>query len=439
MRGKHADPKIECFIHASYRLDFSLSPDWPPIQLLGWHARDDVRSASLPTPPAKLLLCTTTQLNQNLFTPALLFGKVAFTLSPAKLADLWIVPVGFVILSAASAAIAFAMATLFRLSRSQRAFAIACATFMNSNSLPIALMQSLTVTVDGLRWGPHDNKDAMLGRALSYLVLFSTLGIILRWSYGIKLLSTADEEATKAAADEEGQEETTASPPFKVGRTPSSATVVNVLDEREDEQNHNVGASLLTSEPDGTQRDQGIASEGAGTRVQPASPKKSRFSEGPVTINRPPDLRSLARRGVPARRWTALGSSEDAEHADFFHRSFIAPKRDFKREIQDYRSFPNTPSRTPAASSYASSTAASSDDEDESDYEHGPAGRPGDEHDDDEFLGTGRRARTDPSRTRTQAWLRRNRRRCWEGYKVWVFRPTRKFLKGVQAFMTAPL
>jgi hypothetical protein len=32
----------------------------------------------------------------------------------------------------------------------------------------------------------------MLGRALSYLVLFSTLGIILRWSYGVRLLSAAE-------------------------------------------------------------------------------------------------------------------------------------------------------------------------------------------------------------------------------------------------------
>ena len=50
--------------------------------------------------------------------------------------------------------------------------------FMNSNSLPIALMQSLVVTVPGLKWDKDDNKNAMVGRALTYLVLYSTLGMV---------------------------------------------------------------------------------------------------------------------------------------------------------------------------------------------------------------------------------------------------------------------
>ena len=51
---------------------------------------------------------------------------------------------------------------------------------MNSNSLPIALMQSLVYSVKELRWGDDDQKDAMLGRALTYLVLYSTLGMVVR-------------------------------------------------------------------------------------------------------------------------------------------------------------------------------------------------------------------------------------------------------------------
>lgn len=97
-----------------------------------------------------------------------------------------------------------------------RSFAIASAMFMNSNSLPIALMQSLVVTVPGLKWDEDDNGDAMVGRALTYLVLYSTLGMIVsfhkarpstaylnaisdfqvRWSYGVRLLSHADPEGT---------------------------------------------------------------------------------------------------------------------------------------------------------------------------------------------------------------------------------------------------
>jgi predicted permease len=57
---------------------------------------------------------------------------------------------------------------------------MAAAMFMNSNSLPIALMQSLVVTVHGLKWDDDDNKNAMLGRALSYLVMYSTFGMVVR-------------------------------------------------------------------------------------------------------------------------------------------------------------------------------------------------------------------------------------------------------------------
>jgi hypothetical protein len=53
--------------------------------------------------------------------------------------------------------------------------------FQNSNSLPIALIQSLVVEVPGLKWGHDDTKDQMLGRALTYLVLYSTLGMMVRF------------------------------------------------------------------------------------------------------------------------------------------------------------------------------------------------------------------------------------------------------------------
>lgn len=55
---------------------------------------------------------------------------------------------------------------------------MAAAMFMNSNSLPIALMQSLVISVPGLKWGTDDSKNAMVGRALTYLVVYSTLGMI---------------------------------------------------------------------------------------------------------------------------------------------------------------------------------------------------------------------------------------------------------------------
>ena len=159
-------------------------------------------------------------LNINLFTPALLFSKVAFFLSPSKLRELWVIPPIFVIVTLTSMVVSWSLAKACRLRRSQRyvvlstfrqfglntlvcsAFAIAAAMFMNSNSLPIALMQSLVITVHGLKWGRDDTRDSMLGRALTYLVLHSTFGMMLRWSFGVQLLAQADEETVVPPEEE---------------------------------------------------------------------------------------------------------------------------------------------------------------------------------------------------------------------------------------------
>ncbi|KAK8846666.1 hypothetical protein IAR55_005753 [Kwoniella newhampshirensis] len=125
-------------------------------------------------------------INVSLFTPALLFSKVAYSLTPSKLKEMWIIPLGFVVVTGLSAAVAWVLSSLFKLKRSQTAFAICAAMFQNSNSLPIALIQSLVIEVPGLKWGADDSKDQMLGRALTYLVLYSTLGMM--------LLSRADDE-----------------------------------------------------------------------------------------------------------------------------------------------------------------------------------------------------------------------------------------------------
>lgn len=354
---------------------------------------------------------TLNKLNQSIFTPALLFGKVAFTLTPAKLGALWIVPVGFVVVSVVSALVAWGMGFIFRLSRSQRAFAIACATFMNSNSLPIALMQSLTYTVESLKWGTEDSRDAMLGRALSYLVLFSTLGIILRWSYGIKLLSTADDEV---ANDEE------------------QAIVVNERDPSTTATTNQNGASNDASTPllgdDGSQAGpNGINVHGNGKIRSPVK-SSPRFSEGPVTVGRPPNIRKRALE----RRWTAIGSKGDIGDVEYFGRDLTPAerKRLLKQEFSNFRSFPNTPTRTPAASSYASSAAATESNGEVSDIE---------EEDEEEYEGVGRRDGTAPSRSKWQAKLRKNRRNCvaWVGNKV--LRRLARFWRGFNNFMTAPL
>ncbi|KZV98143.1 auxin efflux carrier [Exidia glandulosa HHB12029] len=169
------------------------------------------------------------RVNVSLFTPSLLFSKVAFFLSPAKLKELWIVPVIFAVVTVTSMVVGWVLSYVFRLKKTQRNFAIAAAMFMNTNSLPIALMQSLVVTVPGLKWDEDDNKNAMVGRALTYLVLHSTLGMILRWSFGVTLLAAADPEASDEAPPPEPEQPRmlTMGPAESAapGGAPASATV----------------------------------------------------------------------------------------------------------------------------------------------------------------------------------------------------------------------
>ncbi|WFD18335.1 hypothetical protein MCAP1_000536 [Malassezia caprae] len=133
------------------------------------------------------------KLNVSVFTPALLFSKVAFYLSPERLVELAIVPIGFCVVTFVSAVAAGLANRLLGIPRGQRPFVMAVSITPNSNTLPVALISSLVESVPQLHW-IRDGRDVdtpndMLGRALTYLVMFSTLGTVQRWSIGAKLLS----------------------------------------------------------------------------------------------------------------------------------------------------------------------------------------------------------------------------------------------------------
>ncbi|KAG0149834.1 hypothetical protein CROQUDRAFT_713729 [Cronartium quercuum f. sp. fusiforme G11] len=130
--------------------------------------------------------------NNTFFTPAFIFSKVAFSLTTDHLLKLYIVIVGFVVVTAFSAIFAYLPARLFRLRSSDRKFCVAVSMFMNSNSLPIALVSSLLGGLKdktGFEWAAEDPKTQQIGRSVAYLVVYSTFGLILRWSYGVRLLS----------------------------------------------------------------------------------------------------------------------------------------------------------------------------------------------------------------------------------------------------------
>lgn len=149
-----------------------------------------------------------------MLTPSLLFSKVAFSLTPGRLSELTVVPMGFVVVSLVSAVSAYLTSWAMRLPKGQRNFVVACTFFPphagsitpNSNTLPVALIQSMVGSVPELRWvrdgQDTDTPDDMLGRALTYLILFSTLGTVQRWSIASHLLASVTSDAPADALPE---------------------------------------------------------------------------------------------------------------------------------------------------------------------------------------------------------------------------------------------
>ncbi len=138
-------------------------------------------------------------LNVQLFTPCLIFTKLASQLTAEKLADLAIIPVIFLVQTLVSYLCAWVIAKLLRFKKRQSNFLIAMGVFGNSNSLPISLVISLSKTLKGLHWDkvPGDNDNEVGARGILYLLIFQQLGQLLRWSWGYNVLLAPPEAYTE--------------------------------------------------------------------------------------------------------------------------------------------------------------------------------------------------------------------------------------------------
>ncbi|KAF2084880.1 auxin efflux carrier [Saccharata proteae CBS 121410] len=154
-------------------------------------------------------------LNVQLFTPCLIFTKLASQLTADKLVDLAIIPAIFVVQTLVSWGCSLLVSRLFGFKKQRpQNFVTAMAVFGNSNSLPISLVLSLSKTISGLHWDqiPGDNDNDVGARGILYLLIFQQLGQLVRWSWGYQVLlkpasEYKDEDAGRAAALEQGNEE----------------------------------------------------------------------------------------------------------------------------------------------------------------------------------------------------------------------------------------
>lgn len=129
-------------------------------------------------------------INVDLFTPCLIFSKLAKSLSMAKILEIAVIPFFFAITTGISWFSGKLMSRFFRLDKDETNFVVANSIFGNSNSLPVSLTVSLAYTLPGLTWDqiPNDNRDNVASRGILYLLIFQQIGQMLRWSWGYNVL-----------------------------------------------------------------------------------------------------------------------------------------------------------------------------------------------------------------------------------------------------------
>jgi len=145
-------------------------------------------------------------LNVALFTPCLIFTKLASQLNADKLLELAVIPVIFVVQTTVSYLVSVAVSKAFRFQKRPTNFVTAMGVFGNSNSLPISLVISLSQTLRGLHWDkiPGDNDDEVAARGILYLLIFQQLGQLVRWSWGYHVLLASAEKYDSDVEDIEG-------------------------------------------------------------------------------------------------------------------------------------------------------------------------------------------------------------------------------------------
>ncbi|PGH26517.1 hypothetical protein AJ80_01831 [Polytolypa hystricis UAMH7299] len=144
-------------------------------------------------------------LNVMLFTPCLIFTKLASQLTPNKLTELAIIPAIFIVQTLVSYLCGVITSRCFRLKKRQSNFVVAMGVFGNSNSLPISLVISLAKTLKGLHWDriPDDTDEQVTARGILYLLIFQQLGQLVRWTWGYRVLLAPKESYIKDVDDEE--------------------------------------------------------------------------------------------------------------------------------------------------------------------------------------------------------------------------------------------
>ncbi|KAG0243589.1 hypothetical protein BGW41_001800 [Actinomortierella wolfii] len=142
------------------------------------------------------------RVNLYFLTPCLLFVKIASEISWEQFVAYWPIPVFFSIFSITSWLVARIGSLILGFTPQERNFVTASIMFANTNTLPMALMQSLAFSDAGksLLRDDLDTPEQVAARGFSYILFYAIFGNFVRWSYGFNLLVPQDPAISPVAS-----------------------------------------------------------------------------------------------------------------------------------------------------------------------------------------------------------------------------------------------
>lgn len=130
---------------------------------------------------------------------------MASTITWDQFKSFYPIPIFYLFFSLTSWTIAKLGSRFLGFSRDEEKFVIASVFFSNTNSLPMALVQSLAMSGAGGRLlrDEGDDRQLVAARGMSYILFYAIFGNLVRWSYGFSLLVPRDRPEEKEVEGEE--------------------------------------------------------------------------------------------------------------------------------------------------------------------------------------------------------------------------------------------
>ncbi|XP_004347980.1 hypothetical protein CAOG_04155, partial [Capsaspora owczarzaki ATCC 30864] len=125
--------------------------------------------------------------------PCMLFAKVVPNVSVDTLDHLWPLLVYAIILAAVGMGLGAIAHKIVRASPIMRNFMMATIGFANATSIPLALFYSVAENADALQINPHDTAEDIQARGSSYILIYTIMTTLMRWTVADQLLTPPDD------------------------------------------------------------------------------------------------------------------------------------------------------------------------------------------------------------------------------------------------------